>query len=150
MITRMTQEEKTLVKTMVENLAKRYSKRLNVSEEVLSKILSEATIEIYQEKPFTTTIIKKTVNGRQVRGAGFTKYNLNDAKMGDKYAWTDTKGKIMSLSRAYRSFISEMVRLDVLTSKPAKASKTRKARKARKVRVKAVVKSAKTEETAKA
>lgn len=123
MITRITLEEKSLISNMVKNLAHRWANRLEVSEEILYTTLNEASVEIYQEKPFTTTVIRKTVNGKQIRGLGFTKYNLNDIKFGQRYAWTDTKGKIMSLNRAYRNFIDMMMKEKVFSSLKTKRQK---------------------------
>lgn len=113
MITKLTQEEKTIVNTMVANLAAKWAKKLKVSTERLHKILSEATVELYQEKPFTTVIVKKTVNGKQVRAAGFSKYNLNDERPKSKMQWNESRGKYITMSRAYNAFITEMVQLGV-------------------------------------
>ena len=118
MITHIVETEKDFIENMIKNLAQRYSSRLNVSGKKLETILRNVKIETYQKIPYTVSIAKKTVEGKPIQAFGCSKYNPNDKELGKKYSWNDTKGKIVSINRAYNAFIQEMINKNIFTKRP--------------------------------
>lgn len=114
MITKLTPQEKITIDKMAKRLAAKFSRKSGISRDTLYGILADATVELYQTKPYTTAIIKKIVCGKQIRGAGFTKYNPNDERMGQP--WDDSKGKYRAIGRGYKAFLKEVIALEALGS----------------------------------
>lgn len=96
-------KEKEIFSAIIHGIATEHADELNVSVDTLLSTLRRAHVEIYQEKPFTTVVIKRVVNGKQIRGIGFTKYNLNDDN------WSESRGRIRAFNIAYHAFVSMMV-----------------------------------------
>ncbi len=105
MITRLNESERGIGIS----IARKWAKKTGIPVEKLEALVNEATREVYQSKPFTTAIIKKTVCGRHVRGAGFTKYMFSDEKLG--WHWDETAGRRISLSRAYNDFMANATKI---------------------------------------
>lgn len=112
MITKLTPQEKITIDKMTKKLAAKFSRKYGIPCDTLYGILADATIELYQTKPYTTAVIKKIVCGKQIRGAGFTKYNPNDERMGQ--SWDDSKGKYRAIGRGYKAFLKEIIALEAL------------------------------------
>ena len=104
MITRLGDEDKK----MRSIIAKRWAKKMAMPADEIEAMLKMASVEVYEKYPFQVAVIKKTVRGKQIRGVGFSKYNLNDIKMGEKYAYKSELGKAKALSRAYSDFLGSV------------------------------------------
>lgn len=111
-------------KKIPEKIATRVASELKMPVSELAGILDRAKVEVYQENPYTTVVIKSRVDGKSIRAAGFCKYNPNDAQFGSGHYWNESIGRNYALSRAYRAFAKELKDLSL---------------KRRTVRVKAIV-----------